>query len=75
MTTQQLALWEGSSEPAGSWQTLYARVRRDGVRVSVAIPPKGAVVLIGVGDRRVAIERDELAHVEAALRAAREGEG
>jgi hypothetical protein len=70
---EQLQMWQPGRGGSG-WRNLYTRDRKNGVRLSVSVPPSGDVVIVKVGDRTVALQRDELANVERAIRAAREGD-
>lgn len=56
----------------GEWLTLYSRVRSDGTKMSVALPPRRDVLIIRVGDYHVRLELGELSRVSDAIDAARE---
>ena len=76
MRAQQM-LMPGIPAPTqeSTWQRVYTRIRDDGTKVWISIPPDRDVVIIGTDARRVAIRRDELARVIGALDNAREDMG
>ena len=59
-------------DTSGKWRNVYTRIRSDGTRVSVALPPRRDAVVISAGAYRVYLEFAEAPRIADALQAAME---